>query len=52
MTAGPIHHWTMDNISGSSVLDEISGGTSLSFSGRTTGAGWDGACMVGGTSSL
>jgi hypothetical protein len=51
MTATPIHHWTFDNISGSTVIDEISGGVVLSFSGRSVGAGWDGNAMIGGVSS-
>ncbi|MGV0961854.1 MAG: hypothetical protein ACOYB1_18670 [Limnohabitans sp.] len=29
MTTTPIHHWTMDNLSGSNVVDEIAGGTAL-----------------------
>jgi len=35
MTDTPIHHWTMDNISGSSVIDEVAGGENLTFTGRT-----------------
>ena len=39
MTDTPIHHWTMDNISGSSVIDEIAGGENLAFVGWTQIAG-------------
>jgi len=50
MTDTPIHHWTFDNISGSYVIDEISGGENLYFSSRSVGTGWDGNAMLGGSS--
>lgn len=39
MTDTPIHHWTMDNISGLSVIDEIAGGENLAFVSWTQIAG-------------
>jgi hypothetical protein len=32
MTDTPIHHWTMDDLSGTNVLDDIAGGVSLAAS--------------------
>jgi hypothetical protein len=48
MTATPIHHWTMDDVSAGpplTVTDAISGGLVLTGSGWSQVSGWDGYAL-------
>lgn len=46
----PAHLWTMDNVSGATIYDEVNNGLNLTTTGdRVPIAGWDGNCLSGGT---